>query len=547
MKTFPLGMNQRAFSAFSRQFWPGVVSAIVAFPLSIGLAIIAGVPPEAMIAASVYAYFISALLSASRYGVGGPNTAVAIITGAAVAPFATNETDLYFGYVLTLCLMAGLLQFLAALVLRRVDIMDYIPATVIDGLTLGIGAVFILSSLHLTLGLAPDFGNQWIIFNAYVSLVNAWAGDGNHYAMVVAACALTVGIVCWRWRRVNKFAIVAAVIAGTLISLVLSSQFETRIENVGFIQLNLLSTSLPDLREVSWTTIAQLSSSAIAIAVIGILQTLSIAKGLRHPGEPYNAAQEVACQGTQNVFMAFFAGAPVSNSFNKSAIMYQLHGGRLSSIIAAFVTAGVVTFLPGFVGILPMSALGAALILVGMSMMHPKRYLTHFRHGHWRATLLLATAASVIILSVQEAIIVGALGAAVYHFARLVQPAWKIKRSGPNLDITLQGPLFYASAAKLNRKIEPHLESAIAQRLRVRIHVANARLLTSDTIEADWLHRLVKAGCAVHFVCLPHQVEGIKRWMRMNVLPKSIQIAIEGGSPTTRTRRPKGDKPRIAA
>lgn len=546
MKPFPLWMNQRAFSTLSRQFWPGVVSAIVAFPLSIGLAIIAGVSPAAMIVASVYAYFISAVLSASRYGVGGPNTAVAMITGAAVAPFATSETDLYFGYVLTLCLMAGVLQLIAAIVLRRIDIMDYIPATVIDGLTLGIGAVFILSSLHLALGLAPDFGNQWIVFNAYVSLVNAWAGDANYYAMVVSACALTVGILCWRWRRGNKFAIVAAVIAGTLISLFLSSQFETRIENVGFIQLNLFATSLPDLREVSWTTIAQLSSSAIAIAVIGILQTLSIAKGLRHPGEPYNAAQEVACQGTQNVFMAFFGGAPVSNSFNKSAIMYQLHGGRLSSMAAALVTAGFFTFLPGLVGILPMSALGAALILVGASMMHPKRYLEHFRHGHWRAMLLLATAASVVVLSVQDAIIVGALGAAVYHFARLVQPAWKIVRSGHNLDITLQGPLFYASAAKLNRKIEPLLEKAIAQRLRVRIHVANARLLTSDTIEADWLHGLVKAGCPVQIICLPQQAEGIRKWIRMNVLPRSIHIVVEGGPPTTRSR-PKGDKPRIAA
>lgn len=276
---------------------------------------------------------------------------------------------------------------------------------------------------------------------------------------------------------------------------------ETRFRKLATKSISLLDHNCslqvrPRNRSGSASSIAQLSSSAIAIAVIGILQTLSIAKGLRHPGEPYNAAQEVACQGTQNVFMAFFGGAPVSNSFNKSAIMYQLHGGRLSSMAAALVTAGFFTFLPGLVGILPMSALGAALILVGASMMHPKRYLEHFRHGHWRVMLLLATSASVVVLSVQDAIIVGALGAAVYHFARLVQPTWKIVRSGHNLDITLQGPLFYASAAKLNRKIEPLLEKAIAQRLRVRIHVANARLspaIRSRRIGCtDWLKQGVR-------------------------------------------------------
>lgn len=545
MKTISFKMIHPAFKTLSRQFWPGVVSAIIAFPLSIGLAVIAGVQPQVMIVASIYAYFISAMASASRYSVGGPNTAVAMVTGAAVAPYATTESDLYLGYVLALCLMVGVVQFIAAFILRRIDVMDYIPATVIDGLTLGIGAVFILSSLHLAMGLAPDFANQWIVFNAYVSLVNAWVGDGNYYAMIVSGFALLTGALCWRWRKLTKYAIVVAVVSGTLMSGLLTSLYETRLENVGFLKLNLLGTSLPDFREVSWTTLASLLSSAVAIAVVGILQTLSIAKGLRHPGEPYKPAQEIACQGTQNMFMAFFGGAPVSNSFNKSAIMFQLHGGRAASVVAGSVTAAVVLWAPSVIAILPMAALGAALILVGASMMQPKRYAVHFRHGRWRATLLIVTAVSVVVLSVQEAIVVGAIGAALYHFAHLIQPAVRITRQRSDLTVTLHGPLFYASAAKLNRRMEAHLDQAITQRLRVSVNLSSAHLLTGDAIESDWLHRLVKAGCTVRLICTPLQVDAINTWTRMNVLPHGIHVVIDRGPPGT--PQPETRKPRLAA
>ena len=139
---------QRLGPRIGEVFVAGTVSALTAFPLSIGFSLLAGVPPAVMVLASIYSAIFNAVL-AGRYGVGGPNTAVAMLTGTALMPFAPAESSLYMGYVFALCVLVGVYQLLFALMLRKVDFMDYVSTTVIDGITFGIGVVFVLTSLWM--------------------------------------------------------------------------------------------------------------------------------------------------------------------------------------------------------------------------------------------------------------------------------------------------------------------------------------------------------------------------------------------------------------
>ena len=295
VKLFPIRVSRKTVMD---KVVAGIAGAIVAFPLSIGFALIAGVPSEVMIVASIYAAFFNAIFASSKYGIGGPNTAVALITGAAVAPFAPREGDLYMGYVFVLCLLVGIIQMLISLALRKIDIMDYVSTTVIDGLTMGIGAIFILTSLNWAVGLAPDINAQWIVFDAFTSLVNFTEGMANGYAMLVSGATILTGLICWQFRSVKNFAILFAITAGYLVSNILDVYYHTRIDQVGWLTLNLFETSLPDLRPVSWQVTMELIGPALAISIIGILQTLSIAKALRDKGEKYNPSQEAFSQGT---------------------------------------------------------------------------------------------------------------------------------------------------------------------------------------------------------------------------------------------------------
>jgi len=503
----------------------GIAGAIVAFPLSIGFALIAGVPSEVMIVASIYAAFFNAIFATSKYGVGGPNTAVALITGAAVAPFAPREGDLYLGYVFALCLLVGLIQMIISMVLRKVDIMDYVSTTVIDGLTMGIGAIFILTSLNWAVGLAPDINAQWIVFDAFTSLVNLTEGLANGYAIMVSGITILTGLICWQFKSVKNFAILFAITAGYLLSSFLDANYHTRIDQVGWLTLNLFETSLPDLRPVSWQVTMELIGPALAIAIIGILQTLSIAKALRDKGEKYNPSQEAFSQGFQHIFMGFFHGAPVSNSFNKSSLQRSLNGNKWSFIVAAIFTLLFVTWFGAIVAAIPMPALAGCMMLVGMSMLNPWKHREYFKSGVTILLVFAVSAVSAIALSIMAAIFIGALLSIILHLLKFATPEANIVKIGNELSIKISGSYFYVSGAKINKIIENKLDMLALDTIkRVNIDLTEAMILTRDQIDNDWLHRLIREEIPITVNASTSQKKQISILQKRGAIPESCEV-----------------------
>lgn len=438
----------------SEVFVSGTVSALTAFPLSIGFALLAGVPPVVMILASIYSAIFNAAL-AGRYGVGGPNTAVAMLSGAALMPFAPAETSLYMGYVFALCVLVGAYQLLFALMLRKIDLMDYVSTTVIDGITFGIGGVFVLTSLWMAAGLAQPGGTQWTVFHALMSVDRALEGSGSNAALLVSGVTLVSGFICWQFKPLKRFGILIGLVFGFLCAQFLGKQ--APLEYVGWVSMSLFATSLPDFRQVSWPVVFSLAGGpALAIALVGMLQTLSIAKAIRDPDEPYRPDREMLSQGLQHVFMGFFSGAPVSNSFNKSALKRDLGGGRSSQLFSAVVTAAMIYLAGGLVADIPMSALGGALILVGLGMLNLKKYRHHLNAGLLNRILFFLPALMVVVMDIQSALLIGFGLSLLAHFWKAAKPNVLIEehlaRDGRHVSvITIDGNLFFGSQRYVGR------------------------------------------------------------------------------------------------
>lgn len=435
-------------------FVSGTVSALTAFPLSIGFALLAGVPPVVMILASIYSAIFNAAL-AGRYGVGGPNTAVAMLTGAALMPFAPAETSLYMGYVFALCVLVGFYQLMFALMLRKIDLMDYVSTTVIDGITFGIGGVFVLTSLWMAAGLAQPGGAQWTVFHALMSVDRSLEGSGSSSAVLVSGVTMLSGFICWQFRQLKRFGILIGLVFGFLCAQLLSNK--APLEYVGWVSMSLFSTSLPDFRQVSWPVVFSLAGGpALAIALVGMLQTLSIAKAIRDPDEQYRPDREMLSQGLQHVFMGFFSGAPVSNSFNKSALKRDLGGGRSSQMFSAVVTAAMIYLAGGIVADIPMSALGGALILVGLGMLNLKKYKHHLNSGVLDRILFFLPALMVVVMDIQSALLIGFGLSLLAHFWKASKPNVLIEehlaRDGRHVSvITIDGNLFFGSQRYVGR------------------------------------------------------------------------------------------------
>ena len=120
----------------------GFVSAILILPQAVALATLAGMPPEYGIYTSIIPVIIASVWGSSWHTLSGPNTAVCVLIAFSVAPFASVGTDEYIGYVLSLTLMAGLIQ-LATGWLKLGALLDFISYTVISAIILAVALIIL--------------------------------------------------------------------------------------------------------------------------------------------------------------------------------------------------------------------------------------------------------------------------------------------------------------------------------------------------------------------------------------------------------------------
>ena len=397
--------------------------------------------------------------------------------------------------------------------------MDYVSKTVIDGLTVGIGAVFVLSSLTMALGLSPNAGQQWSVFNAFATLIVTLDGDANSTAMLIAAVGLITGFVCWNFKATARYAIVIAAAMATVFGAIVEPMTTTPVDHIGWLSLSLLSPSIPDFRTVSWSTLFNLIGPAAAIAVIGAIQTLSIAKNIRRLGEPYAPHREMLSQGLQHLFMGFFSGAPVSNSYNKSMLMYSIHGSKLAQVLSAVFTALAVILGGSILMYIPMPALGACLLLVGMSMLNLRKHRVHLTTGWRRTTIFALSAVLTVVLSIEAAILIGTIANIVLHLIELSQPRFNVRRMHDKVFIKVTSPIFFTSGSRLNRYIERLINFKDDRISEAVVDLTDAYLLPSDHIDVDWLHRLHDADIRIVFQVRWGQRRSIETMLERGIIP----------------------------
>jgi len=159
------------------------VSSIVMLPQAVAFAVIAGLPPEMGIYASVVPVMVAALLGASTRLLSGPNTAVSVMVGAALLPLAAPGSSDYLALAAALTVLVGVMQLLAA-ACGAGRLLGLLPPFVCNGLTAGIGIVMISSQLAPAAGMLPVADSSpWLaVWSAGLN-----AGAANPCAIALSA------------------------------------------------------------------------------------------------------------------------------------------------------------------------------------------------------------------------------------------------------------------------------------------------------------------------------------------------------------------------
>lgn len=383
----------------------GLSVAAVAVPQAMAYALIAGLPPEVGLYTAIVMTAVGALFDSSRQLINGPTNAISIALLAATA--AEPDPAARVQVAVMMAFLIGLMQILISLV-RLGDLTRYISHSVIVGFTAGASVLLVLDQLKNLLGLtAVGKPHEHFLVRWWLTLTE---GGGVHPATLATGLVSIALVLLLRqvkrrmsWPLLPELLIVVVIMAG--ISELLGLE-RLGVKVIGDIPAHLPSPSLP---AVSLEWVRQHWTSAFAVALLGLLEAISMAKSIAATTrQKLDLNQQCLSEGVANLAGSFFGAMPGSGSLTRSAINQQA-GARTqwSGVISALAVALVMVVFAPYARYIPRAALAGLLMLTAARMvnLHDLRY--HMRVSRFDAIIVVATAISAIAVSIEFCVLIG--------------------------------------------------------------------------------------------------------------------------------------------
>lgn len=321
--------------AFSNDMIAAVIVTIMLIPQSLAYALLAGLPPEAGLYASIVPIILYAIFGTSRALAVGPVAVVSLLTAAAVGQVAEQGTAGYAVAALTLAFLSG--GFLVLMGVFRLGFLaNFLSHPVIAGFITASGILIAASQLKHILGVRAG-GHT--LPEILVSLV-AHLDEINWITVVIGVGA--TGFLFWvrknlkpTLRRLGAPPLLAdiltkagpvAAVVGTTLAVWGFSLAERGVNIVGDVPQSLPPLTLPGL---SPDLVGALLVPAILISVIGFVESVSVAQTLAaKKRQRIDPDQELIGLGAANIGAAFTGGYPVTGGFARSVVNFDAEIGR---------------------------------------------------------------------------------------------------------------------------------------------------------------------------------------------------------------------------
>lgn len=392
-----------------------LTGAAIVLPQGIAFSAIAGMPPEHGIFTAIVAAIVAALFGSSRVMVSGPNTPLCVVIFATVAPLAAPGTPLYVALVLQLTVMVGALQILAAAG-RLGAVVSFISNSVMAGFTAAAAILIAVSQVSGALGL--HVGEGGTVAERLGRLFGA-IGETNGTALAIALVTLvTVASLQRISRLIPGFLIALA--AGSLLGLLLDAR-AAGVDHVGALPRALPSFDLPAFRLAEMSALAQ---GAAALALIGLLQALSIGRTLAiRRKERFDPTQEIWGQGLANIAAGVFQGYASSGSFTRSGINHDVGAATpVSAVLSSVFLALLVLAVLPLMAHVPVPAMAGLILYVAYRLID-KKEIRHILRGSRSETAILAlTFATGLLVALDFAVYVGVIASLFAFIRRSSQP-----------------------------------------------------------------------------------------------------------------------------
>ena len=434
-------------ASVGRDLLVGLSGAILALPQSIAYALIAGLPPEYGLYAAIVPVLIACLWGSSWHLICGPTAAISIVLYASVSPLAVPASEDYITLILLLTLLAGVFQWLLGM-LRFGALVNFVSHSVVLGFTLGAAVVIALGQLPNLLGL--ELPNQATALNSLSQLLQH-LGEVDRPSLLLGLGTLALGV---------AFKLLAPRWPGLLLSLVFSALVVWLLPGVfGHVQLvSAFVGRLPPFSPLplDLELILRLLPSAVAVGMLGLVTSLSIARSLSARSEQLlDANQEVRAQGLSNMVGAFFSGYLSSGSFTRSGLSYE--AGACSPLAGVFSALWVALFAvagAGLIAHIPIPAMAGSILLICWGLVDHRGIRALFRVSRAEFVVMSLTCVATLLLELQTAIYAGVLASLFFYLKRTSQPRVQQSSEGDEDILRVGGSIFFGASHYLQVRMQ---------------------------------------------------------------------------------------------
>lgn len=450
------------FSNFKADFVAGLIVAIVALPLAIGFAIASGVPPVMGVYAAIFGGLVAAIFGGSEFQITGPTGAMVVIVLAITAKYGVDG-------LLLATFVAGIILLLLW-IFKLGKAIEYIPYPVIVGFTAGIATLLFFGQLNNFFGISPAYpAGAGFFTKTVVSLANFM--HANIYTVILAVISILILVFTKKFTKKIPGSIIA-IILGLAVAFFFNGYFH--LMTVGDVGVIPSSIPMPHVPHFTWELLMFVMPGALTIAALAAIESLlSAVVGDGMTGKKHDSNKELRGQGLANIASALFGGIPITGAIARTATNVRSGAkSRLAGIIHALILLAIILALGPVFSLIPLAVIAGILMYVAFNMVEWNLVFEIFKMPLSDVAVMIVTFALTIFVDLTAAIEVGIVLAALLFMKRMGD-LYQVEEHGftdpdesydsknvvqkfhhPDISIyTLNGPLFFGAAAKLDQEL----------------------------------------------------------------------------------------------
>lgn len=393
----------------------GLTVGVVLLPQAIAFSLLAELPPQMGLYTAIIGGIVAALWGSSEHLHSGPTNTLSLLVLSTLAVTATPGSPEFIVAAGMLAVMAGVLQVGLGL-LQMGFIVNFVSHSVIVGFATAAGVLIALRQINPLLGLTLP--NPNVVTGLSNTILGVTQAD-----LLTAAIGIGTILLIALLNRLNPR------LPGSLIALIAASLtvylLGDRAADIAVI--GPLSGGIPQpagLPLLDLQLIAELSTSALAVAAIGLVQTTAVSRAIAsQTRQRLDSNQEFVGQGLANVLSGLFGGYATSGSFSVTAVKFRSGARtRLSSVFASLLILVVMLAFGGIGSYVPVSALAGALILTAYNMIDKAEIRRILRGAPGDAIIMVVTFLGTLFLELDFAVLAGILLSFVLYLLRTSAP-----------------------------------------------------------------------------------------------------------------------------